>query len=208
MKINDDSEVYQQSFAKSKRLVYIMNHFSYDRNFQTKREGSLEDVKSLYQTFNKLNVTIKERHNLTKKEILAMAQKQSVKNYKGFDFVMFIIMTHGGVDKNLAARDEMYHLEGDFINKMLVNKSWDGVPKVFIIQACRGDLETDAAPFRSSSVNPQDVLKLFATYEGFVSYRTSKGTYFIQDLCEKLNDLGGKEDLMTIMRRVIADVSK
>lgn len=204
-----DNDTYAQSYSKSKRLVYIMNHFRYNKDYQKTREGSWEDVKSLIKTFSKFNVTVKERHDQTKAEILDMARKQALKNYKGFDFIIYIIMTHGGTEKNLASRDHMYNLESDFIREMQTNRTWLGVPKVFIIQACRGDLETDAVPsFKSLPFAPNDTLKLFATYEGYVSYRTSAGTYFIQDLCSKINEFGATDELMTIMRRVTQDVSK
>lgn len=185
-----------------------MNHYQYNKNYQIKREGSLEDVKSLTKTLTKFNCTIKERHDQTKAEILDMARKQATKNYKGFDFIIYIIMTHGGTDKHLAARDQMYNLEREFIQEMQTNRTWAGVPKVFIIQACRGDLETDATPARSPPFAPNDTLKMFATYEGYVSYRTSQGTFFIQDLCNKINEFGNSDELMSIMRRVTLEISK
>lgn len=188
--------------------MYILNHFKYDKEYQKQRDGSLEDVKQLTKTLSSFNVTIKERHDQKKADIIKMAKTQSEKNYKNFDFVAYIIMTHGGVEKTLAARDAMYNLERDFINVIQTNKTLVGVPKVFIIQACRGDLETDATPFRSPATAPNDTLKLFATYEGYVSYRTTAGTYFIQELCSKLAQHGESEELMTIMRRVTLEVSK
>lgn len=209
VKPSPKDDVYSQSFAKSKRLVYILNHNTYVRDYQNERKGSLEDVKTIKQTFSKFNVTIKERHDQTKAQIIEMAKKQATKNYRGFDFIIFIIMTHGGTEKNLAARDAMYNLERDFVQEMQSNPTWVGVPKVYIIQACRGDLETDAVPFkRVPPFAPNDTLKLFATYEGYVSYRTSAGTYFIQELCDKLNQHGSTDELMTIMRRVTQEVSK
>lgn len=184
-----------------------MNHFKYDYD-EGQRDGSLEDVKNLRKTLSQFNVTIKERHDMRKEEIFSMARKQSMKNYKGFDFIIYIIMTHGSANKHLAARDGVYNLERDFIQEMQMNRTWVGVPKVFIIQACRGKLETDATPVRVPPRSPNDILKLFSTYEGYVAYRTTAGTYFIQNLCNKLNDYGAKEELMSIMRRVTQEVSK
>lgn len=187
-----------------------MNHFRFNKDYQRTRDGSWEDVKSLNKALGKFNVTIKERHDQTKAELCEMARKQSVKkNYKGFDFVIYIIMTHGSSDKHLAAKDAMYNLERDFIQVVQSNRTWTGVPKVFIIQACRGDLETDAtAVSRVPPFAPNDTLKLFATYEGYVSYRTTAGTFFIQDLCKKITEFGHQEEIMTIMRRVTQEVSK
>lgn len=205
----DRDDVYLQSYLKSRRLVYILNHYSYDKKYQTTRDGSMEDVKRLKKTFDKFNVTIKERHDRKKGELMKMAKDQAAKNYKGFDFLIFIIMTHGGPNKTLAARDEMYNLEGEFIHEMQKNKSWAGVPKVFITQACRGNLQTDATTVNILPPSaPNDTLKLFSTYEGFVSYRTSNGTIFIQELCSKLEQYGETDELMTIMRRVTQEVSK
>lgn len=201
--------MYSQSYLKSRRLVYILNHISYDKKYQTTRDGSQEDVKQLKKTLGKFNVTIKERHDRKKADIVKMARDQAAKNYKGFDFIIYIIMTHGGPNKTLASRDEMYNLESEFVQEMQKNKTWLGVPKVIITQACRGGVETDAAPINFlPPTSPNDTLKLFSTYEGFVSYRTTNGTYFIQELCAKLEQYGEREELMAIMRRVTQEVSK
>lgn len=216
----DFSRVYPQCYLKDKRLVYIMNHFEYDTHKQkindtiseyvpTKRFGSLKDVETLKTTLGKFNVTIKERPDQTKENILKMAEDEAKTDYSGFDFVMYIIMTHGSHNKILTARDAEYNLETDFINVTLKNKQLIGVPKVFIIQACRGHKETDSKPFVPPPQGPNDILKLFSTYEGFVSIRDSyNGTVFIQELCSKLTEFGTTEDLMRIMQRVTEEVNK
>lgn len=213
------SDVYAQCYVKEKRLVYIMNHFEYETHKKTingrivesipnTRDGSLEDVATLKDTLAKFNVTIKERPNQTKEEIFKMAEEEAIADYSGFDFVMYIIMTHGGTGKVLSARDCEYNLETNFIDTILKNKKLTGVPKVFIIQACRGNMETDSH-VRRKGPEPSDILKLFSTYEGYLSLRDiHRGTLFIQRLCVRLNELGNTMDLSKIMVKVTGDVTE
>ncbi|XP_072902494.1 caspase-8-like isoform X2 [Hemitrygon akajei] len=94
-------------------------------------------------------------------------------------------------------------------------------PKIFIIQACQGrnpqkpcfivssnsDLETDAFP--QSIPEDRDFLIAMSTIPNCFSYRTSKGSWFIQTLCECLEEYCVKKyDLLSILTEVNRRVSE
>lgn len=142
-------------------------------------------------------------------------------------------MTHGGSDGKIHAAD------GD----LLVQELWEpfignscqsliGKPKLFFIQACRGNLTdggvifkpkvktishrlrdedaTDAEAFEDKRyVIPTlaDLLVMLSTAEGFYSFRNpAEGSWFIQALCKELTE-NGHEELMTILTGVNRNVA-
>lgn len=117
------------------------------------------------------------------------------------DFLIFVIMTHGDINGTLCAKDGDYNLDHDFINVIQENETLANIPKIFIVQACRGHLQLEPAsisrlkPVNASrendpkvistqanhknleqnlittKINTADTLKIFSTSEGFTSLR-------------------------------------
>jgi len=98
-------------------------------------------------------------------------------------------MSHGeegsiyGVDKSIDL--------DQIINPFKLNKTLAGKPKLFFIQACRGNkfMEgVDSNPFETQYVNKlpmeADFLFAYSTVSGYFSWRNStNGSWFIQSLC-------------------------
>jgi hypothetical protein len=61
------------------------------------------------------------------------------------------------------------------------------------------EVGSDASRKIVKAVNLTDFLIMQSTVDGYVSLRdTVKGTWFIQSLCQKLNELGDSVDLLNI----------
>lgn len=54
---------------------------------------------------------------------------------------------------------------------------------------------------------PPDFLVAYGTLSGFVSYRNSQGSWFIQSLCKELNANGTEHDIMTLLTFVCQQVA-
>lgn len=131
--------------------------------------------------------------------------------------MVFIVLTHGNENNILVAADDRYNLFDKIVHPVVkTNKTLLGKPKIFLIQACKGDQEFGRIEKDSVSVTPPskvlqevplaDLFVCFATYEGHFSYRdTNSGTPFIQEFCNVL-DQSSQSLIMTERHKSINDV--
>lgn len=139
-------------------------------------------------------------------------------------------MTHGGYGC-LYSKNEYYKTE-DIFEYFTDEScpTLKGKPRLFFIQACRGknrdkmttenneivpnsnQIETDITPsFNTPQLvdciydpfNHSDFLIVRSTIPNYVSYRHTKtGSWFIQTLCEVLDDNAKKQDLLSLLTHV------
>ncbi|CAO1419904.1 unnamed protein product, partial [Diamesa tonsa] len=126
----------------------------------------------------------------------------SEKDHSNNDCLWVTVMSHGEIDGQISAADKYYNVQElweNFLGEKC--KSLIGKPKMFFIQACRGNkidpgvLEpkttTDGVdPVSKKTTIPQfaDLLVMYSTYDLHYAFRhTLKGSWFIQALCEELN---------------------
>jgi len=126
------------------------------------------------------------------------------KDFEDKSALVLVMLSHGTRHDRIAAKDNDYSLDYDVLFPILRNRTLRDKPKLLFVQACKGANElggfmTDAAQPNGS---PNEILKCYSTYEGYVSYRTEDGTPFIQSLCEALNRTGKTSDIDTIMTNV------
>ena len=150
----------------------------------------------------------------------------SKKDHSNNDCLLVTVMTHGTNNGKIAAADKEYLLKELWENFLGDNcESLIGKPKLFFIDACRGDLTDPGVIFKPKQASIQkskngdevdaqltdpvfvipklaDLLVMYGTVEGYTSfYNTKTGTDFIQALCEELKSNPNK-DLMWILTGV------
>ncbi|XP_041119727.1 caspase-8-like [Polyodon spathula] len=166
-------------------------------------------------------------NDLTKNKILKeISQYQNITDHKDRDCFVCCILSHG-------EKGKIYGTDGRTVLISEITKPFSGKnchhligkPKVFFIQACQGKEEQSSVPIEADSYTPEieedamvldsipedaDFLVGMATVENYVSYRdTSKGTWYIQSLCQSLLDLvPRREDLLAILTKVNMAVSQ
>ena len=126
------------------------------------------------------------------------------------DCLLVSVMSHGGKDGTILAADKNYNVQELWKNFTGVEcKSMIGKPKLFFIQACRGELfdsgvydDVDGTVKTVVTSTHADFLIMYSTVEGYYSFRnTANGSWFIQALCEELGT-NLKDDFMCILARV------
>jgi len=209
--------------AMKKPYVHIIHNYRFSQRDEPIRHGSeidLQSLKDLFETQWSFQTRVDE--NMTADGILKKARDIGERDYSENDSFFFIILSHGnqngilGVDENhvsLAALTDFFTSDKC--------KSLRGKPKVFIVQACRGDKEdpgavvSDATPGRAVNTALQavpvesDFLVCYASPIGYSSYRdTENGSWYIQELVRIFKKYHTEEHLMDLMLRVNFAVSK
>ncbi|XP_056313606.1 caspase-22 [Danio aesculapii] len=204
-------------------LCLIFNNENF-RNPKMKRYGSQKDADSLKDLFESLGFLVEIKKDQTV-SAMKMTLKQYSENRQHGDCFVCCVLSHGdesgvlGYDEQICPVDD---ITSPFNGANC--SSLAGKPKVFFIQACRGEkiqskvMVADCLggsrtqkPGRVSVSIPKDSDFLIArsTVEGYVSIRDEiRGSWFIQSLCENLKE-GSKRghDILSILTKVNNDVS-
>ena len=187
-------------------ICLVINNYNFLG--EDERLGAKLDEEAIENLFKELHFTVVIRENLGGLEILKVAQEMAAKDHSNYAAFVFCIMSHGdkkdviyGVDNRKAGMED---LMCEFIATncpTLENK-----PKLFFIQACRGQRSDPRMNRLSAStadniagdsiqivhspdadlangVSPReaDFLLAFATVPGYKAWRSKQvGSWFIQ----------------------------
>ncbi|XP_078051904.1 caspase-1-like [Augochlora pura] len=208
---------------KMRGKCVILNHYKFE--MEGDRPGSDIDVKMIENVFQDiLGFDVIPYHNLTSNEITETIKQLCAENHGNSDCFCMFILTHGTAGDTLAAKDCYYPLKsiwqrftGDNCPTLV------GKPKLFFVQACRGNKydggvgvystensETDSVVVASYKIPTHaDFLIAHSTVDEFYSWRNpSEGTFYVQQLCEVIKEYRHTHDLtemMTITARVVAN---
>ena len=199
----DSSTCYPINLTGKRGICLLVNIY---------RKNSFFDVPPARKIFEDLNYEVRVFDNVSVQEYIESLKKirEEIEKLNSDSFIL-IFSSHGDQNtvlfadrKRLNRTALITEFAGDYC-PCLVNK-----PKLFFFQNCRGqeghtedtsgleqlmsDAEsTDAAPPKTvsskpSTTIPSDVLRLYATAEGTVAYRSDSGSIFLQALYEILSD--------------------
>lgn len=128
------------------------------------------------------------------------------KNFEKHACVVVIILSHGKMNDMIAARDGWFRIHDMITSPLFRNKSLRSKPKLVFVQACKGgkaiNVYTDNIWFEEDEY-PTEMLQFYSTYEGFLSFRTKDGSYFMQTLCSAISEYGHTKDISEIVDIVI-----
>ncbi|KAK3531744.1 hypothetical protein QTP70_027287 [Hemibagrus guttatus] len=207
-----------------------------NRNFITmqNRLGSDQDEESLIKVFKWLGFSVKVHRDQNAEQMKDIFGTYSRHNHEGDCFVC-CILSHGstegvyGTDGVIVQGSDIYNPFNGVFCKSLINK-----PKVFFIQACRGQMYHQLVKVQSDSHMEEnageekegeeelatdavqitipaeaDFLVARSTVKGYYSFREHSGSWFIQCLCEQLKKYCQKgEDVYSILLKVNEEVSQ
>ncbi|XP_015190532.1 PREDICTED: caspase-like [Polistes dominula] len=139
--LNNEIEVTQMypMRGKKRNLAFIFCHEKFYRNKEKKRIGVVADCNNLIPLLQTFNFAVKIYKDQTRDKILDILSKVAQTVQSDIDCLLIVVMTHGhsGI---LCAYDEPYDII-DLWSPFSENNcpSLKGKPKLFFIQACRGD---------------------------------------------------------------------
>ncbi|XP_019643567.1 PREDICTED: caspase-7-like [Branchiostoma belcheri] len=218
----------EDCYKPGKGFVLIMN------NFSTEREASKMDVEGLEDFFQKIGYkVITADEDQTKEQmmdVLEMAKLEIQKTARGknkYSCFICIVSSHGdkeGVKSYDNQTVSIAELQAPFLGDSL--KCMAGSPKMFIIQACRGEKkqpgvdrpdeepgderQLDWSDVMRSVTTPKDadVLVAYATTEGFQAFRrVGEGSWFLSKMLKVFNAKHQTDHLLDMLTEVNDRVS-
>ncbi|XP_012785089.2 caspase-6 isoform X1 [Ochotona princeps] len=226
----DPAEEYKMDH-KRRGIALIFNHeWFFWHLMLPERRGTNADRDRLTHRFKELGFEVKCFNNLKAEELLLKIHEASTCSHADADCFVCVFLSHGEGNHIYAydAKIEIQTLTALFKGDKC--PSLVGKPKIFIIQACRGDkhdepvipldvvdhekgaqesnvTEVDAASVYTLPAGA-DFLMCYSVAEGYYSHReTVNGSWYIQDLCEMLGKYGSSlefTELLTLVNRKVS----
>uniref|UniRef100_G3MT21 Caspase family p20 domain-containing protein n=1 Tax=Amblyomma maculatum TaxID=34609 RepID=G3MT21_AMBMU len=213
-----EAEEYNMAHPNRGKCVIFNNRYFESHTKLSERRGTDLDAENLYYRFRELGFDTVIHPNMCRKDMLEELERLGRQDYSNDDCFVCCILTHGDRDV-LYAKDGKFPVDsvmdpfrGDVCSTLL------GKPKLFFIQACRGDrldagtpavLETSDSPGQIYRIPTHaDFLAAYSTVPGFYSWRnTSQGSWFVQALCSVLQERARSADLLSMLTVVCRRVA-
>lgn len=222
----DDDELYPMDKHPHGICLIINNHKFYHptnpERAHNDRGGAEVDQYNLVQTFRYLRYRVEVEENLTHEQMTEKMMEMSLRDHSNYDSFICCILTHGERDVVHGADSIEVNLS-DMTGLMKFSKTLTGKPKMFFVQACRGDKEDagvqldherDSGGLQPSSVNSvipsdADFFYGYATPSGSAAYRSKRhGSWYISELCKVFTESSYGSTLGRMMKKVNNQVSK
>ena len=219
LNINQSNKVYLID-PINPGIVIIFNMKLFRNDSNSTRNGSEKDVERLSNLFRDLDYQVETKLELNSNDMRRCLKEYSNKDYSQVSCFIMFIMSHGEKGTILASDNSSIYLT-EFIDPFKTNRSLINKPKLFFVQACRGDQEMLNIESDSTSTNYDrfetdanrvpievDFLYSYSTVKGFFSYRNPEsGSWFIQTLCDVI-EKEKNEHILDILTQVNNLISK
>ncbi|XP_056659064.1 caspase-6 isoform X1 [Monodelphis domestica] len=226
----DPAEQYKMDH-KRRGVALIFNHERFFWHLTLpERRGTRADRDNLRQRLSDLGFEVNCFDDLKAEDLLMTIHMVSTSSHIDADCFLCVFLTHGegnhiyAYDAKIDIQKLTAMFKGDKCQTLV------GKPKIFVIQACRGDqhdipvipldvvdhlsdkvdvneTEVDAASVYTLPAGA-DFLMCYSVAEGYYSHReTVHGSWYIQDLCEMLEKYGSSlefTELLTLVNRKVS----
>ncbi|NXA70334.1 CASP6 protein, partial [Mohoua ochrocephala] len=225
----DPAEEYKMNHQR-RGVALIFNHerFSW-RLTLSGRPGTRADRDNLNRSLTNLGFEVRLFDDLKAEDVMQKISEASADDHSNADCFVCVFLSHG-------EDDHIYAYDADIKIQTITDmfrgdkcQSLVGKPKIFIIQACRGDKHdnpviaydgTDSSsesPVNETEVDAAgictlpagaDFIMCYSVAQGYYSYRDiMNGSWYIQDLCETLRKHGSSlefTELLTLVNRKVS----
>ncbi|KAH9499438.1 Caspase-2 [Bulinus truncatus] len=203
---NPDGSIYVMKNKLRGNAVIIDNiHFDH----KTPREGSEKDTESLENLFSTLSFNARIHTDLTSRAMLQVLEDECQMIEEKHECFILAILSHGtngfiyGTDGDKALENAIsVERIRDIVCKVknLINK-----PKLFFIQACRGDVKDPGLEEADNGKVPThaDCVFSMSTTSAMASWRDrNHGTWFIQAVAKIFSEHAHNCDINKLMTHV------
>jgi len=215
--LKDATFVYNMRHKKRGLCLIINNQEFYPSTGMNTRNGSDVDRDGLKKAFKHVGFSqedIMVRDNLTCDQMMSLLRAAATEyDYSDSDCFVCCILSHG-------EKDILYGIDGEIPLDKLTEpfkgaQGLLGKPKLFFLQACRGDkldsggIVDDAGPEPESPkkfyriATESDFLMAYSVVPGYYSWRNSRnGSWFVQALVDVMMRDGRRLEIHQILTRV------
>lgn len=192
------------------------------------RNGTNADRHHLVKRLTDLGFDVQAFDNLKLEEVLNKISEVAEDSHADADCFLCVFLSHGENDHVYAYDGKIYIQDITALFKGNKCRSLVGKPKIFILQACRGDKHDDPVTpmdVTDSEVKVNEVVvdagvvhtlpagadfvMCYSVAEGYYSHReTVNGSWYIQDLCEALQKFGASLEFTEVLTLVNRKVSQ
>ncbi|XP_042858269.1 caspase-1-like [Penaeus japonicus] len=219
MSVDSDALRYNMKHKRRGHCV-IFNHSHFDQHTGLgERKGTEKDCNQAKKLFTNLGFDVDVKNNLKVVEIYKkITDLAKHEDHSECDALAVLFMTHGNQDI-LWAYDML--LDPKTVYELFIANNCPtlaGKPKLFFIQACRGDKvdagsmaydQTDSGNSACKISNYSDFLICWSTIPGHLSFRNpDEGSCFIEWLVHVLTNYRENEDLLSMMTIVNCYVNR
>ncbi|KAK4323216.1 hypothetical protein Pmani_006067 [Petrolisthes manimaculis] len=221
---------------KKRGLALIIVYENYGSTDTMKRDSAQNDLEITVKAFKHLGFDTEEHWDLKRDDLKLVLKKVAATDHSQHDALAVIFMSHGGLNEK-NNREFICVYDGKVDTSVLWENftaekcpSLAGKPKMFFIQACRGEatdkgiqlkkpkgvgVSTDYFDPRKKEdyVIPihADMLRMWASYPGMYAFKSNyfgkKRSVFIHFLCQVILDDSHRDDLATLLLRVTREVA-
>ncbi|KAM7419374.1 hypothetical protein PAMA_016484 [Pampus argenteus] len=222
----DPAEEYKMN-NKRRGLALIFNQeYFFWRLGLSARHGTNADCANLERRLKDLNFDVRVYENYKQVEVWDKINEAANDDHSDADCFLLIFLSHGDNDYVYANDDKISIPDITSLFKGDKCKSLVGKPKIFVLQACRGDKHDDPVTPACDAVDSEvnevvvdastvhtlpagaDFIMCYSVAEGYYSHReTINGSWYIQDLCELLKKYGNSlefTELLTLVNRKVS----
>ncbi|XP_041641850.1 caspase-6-like [Cheilinus undulatus] len=208
---------------KRRGLALIFNQKRFYGERLSYRSGTQADCRNLEKSLKDLNFKVKVYKDCTTSAVKKKISKAANADHSDADCFVLVFLSHGEkdylftYDDEISIKDITSPFKGDKCRSLV------GKPKIFILQACRGEIADDpvVTPCGGES-EPElvaeesaiytlpagaDFIMCYSVAEGYVSFRKADGSWYIQALCEMLQKHGTSlefTDLLTLVNMMVS----
>ncbi|XP_043969277.1 caspase-6-like isoform X2 [Gambusia affinis] len=223
----DPAEEY--SMTRPRRGVALI--FNQERFFWrlglNNRSGTNADRYNLERRLKELNFDVRSYDDYKLVDVLEKIHAAAEEDHSDADCFLLAFFSHGeddhvyAHDGKISIQDITAMFKGDKCQSLV------GKPKIFVVQACRGeqhdvpvtpcdavdsDVQINETVVDACAVQTlpagADFIMCYSVAEGYYSHReTINGSWYIQDLCELLQTYGGSlefTELLTLVNRKVS----
>ncbi|KAI3420108.1 Ced-3p [Globodera pallida] len=144
---NEHKNDIYPNFALPRGLALVINNYRFVGGMQP-REGTHTDQETIEKLLKQLKYKVLTRNDLTAKEMMwAIRHFSKEEAHQRADSAIVVVLSHGEHD-TLLGTDELRVNLHQFVAELNSQNCPDlmGKPKIFVVQACRGDIKDPGVP--------------------------------------------------------------